>query len=194
VTRVLILLSLVVLTACGGGRSDRGGLCGVPGLEGERIDDIDGPGSCGVEDAVLVTRVAGVALSSPTSMTCETAAALDVYVRTGAKPVLSSKGGGLERLQVAAGYVCRTRNGQPGARMSEHSKGRAIDISEFVLRDGTTLSVSNDWRSGNSSTMRRLHGAACGPFGTVLGPESDAFHQNHFHFDVARHQNGPYCR
>ncbi|MGI1662595.1 extensin family protein [Palleronia sp. KMU-117] len=190
--RVAGILALLALAACGG--EDRRGLCGVPGLEGERIPDVEGPGVCGIEDPVMVTRVAGVDLSTPTRMTCETASALDVFVRTGAKPVLSSKGGGLERLQVAAGYACRTRNSRPGARVSEHAKGRAIDISAFVLRDGSTLTVEDDWRSANAQTMKRLHGAACGPFGTVLGPESDPFHQDHFHFDVARQRSGPYCR
>ena len=191
--RVLAGVALLLVASCGGDR-DRGGMCGVPGLEGERIRDVEGAGACGIDDPVLVTRVAGVDLSRPTRMTCETASALDVYVRTGAKPVLSTKGGGLERLQVAAGYSCRSRNSQPGARLSEHSRGRAIDISAYVLRDGTSLSVLADWRNGNSQTMRRLHGAACGPFGTVLGPDSDRFHQDHFHFDVARHRGGPYCR
>jgi len=39
-----------------------------------------------------------------------------------------------------------------------------------------------------------MHRAACGPFGTVLGPNADRFHQDHFHFDTARHRSGPYCR
>lgn len=191
--RAVALMLLLALAACGRDE-DRRGVCGVPGLEGERIPDVDGPGACGIDNPVVVTRVAGIQLSTPTRMTCETAAALDVYVRTGAKPILSSKGGGLARLEVAAGYACRTRNSQRGARLSEHSKGRAIDISAFVLRDGSTLTVSDDWRSGSAQTMRRLHGAACGPFGTVLGPESDRFHQDHFHFDIARYRIGPYCR
>ncbi|MEM9755898.1 MAG: extensin family protein, partial [Pseudomonadota bacterium] len=25
-------------------------------------------------------------------------------------------------------------------------------------------------------------------------PESDRFHQDHFHFDVADYRSGPYCR
>ena len=37
-------------------------------------------------------------------------------------------------------------------------------------------------------------GGQWGGFGTVLGPESDQFHQDHFHFDTARHRGGPYCR
>jgi hypothetical protein len=39
-----------------------------------------------------------------------------------------------------------------------------------------------------------MHKAACGPFGTVLGPNSNRFHQDHFHFDTARYRSGSYCR
>jgi hypothetical protein len=42
--------------------------------------------------------------------------------------------------------------------------------------------------------MRRMHRGACGPFGTVLGPEADRYHQDHFHFDTARYRSGSYCR
>jgi hypothetical protein len=39
-----------------------------------------------------------------------------------------------------------------------------------------------------------MHRAACGRFGTTLGPGSDGMHEDHLHFDTARHANGPYCR
>jgi hypothetical protein len=42
--------------------------------------------------------------------------------------------------------------------------------------------------------MRRAHKTACGPFGTVLGPNADRYHQDHFHFDTARYRSGSYCR
>ena len=32
------------------------------------------------------------------------------------------------------------------------------------------------------------------PFGTVLGPNSDRFHRDHFHFDMASYSSGAYCR
>jgi hypothetical protein len=57
------------------------------------------------------------------------------------------------------------------------------------------MSVLNGWRSESQGPMlKKLHRAACGPFGTVLGPASDRFHQNHFHFDTARYRSGPFCR
>ena len=70
-----------------------------------------------------------------------------------------------------------------------------IDISAFILADGTSLSVLGDWNGGNSRLMRQLHASACGPFRTVLGPNSDRHHRDHFHFDVAQHRGGgTYCR
>ncbi|MEN8831703.1 MAG: extensin family protein [Pacificibacter sp.] len=36
--------------------------------------------------------------------------------------------------------------------------------------------------------------AACGPFGTVLGAETDTFHKDHFHFDTARCGSKSHCR
>ena len=104
-------------------------------------------------------------------------------------------GGGLSGLRVAAHYACRTRNHQPGALISEHGKGKAIDIAALQLRDGSEISVLDDWGQGpKGRVLRQVHRQACGPFGTVLGPESDRFHRDHFHFDTARHRGGPYCR
>jgi len=173
-----------------------GGICGVPGLVGERVAPISGaqPG-CGIEQPVQITQVAGLRLSQPAVLNCDAARALDGWVRESAIPVVGRKGGGLAGLEVAASYSCRTRNRQPGARLSEHARGRAIDISAFTLANGSRLSVSEDWRGRHGRMMLALHSSACGRFATVLGPESDAHHQSHFHFDVARHRGGgSYCR
>jgi hypothetical protein len=98
-------------------------------------------------------------------------------------------------LRVPAHYVCRTRNHRAGARISEHGKGRAIDISAIILDDGTTITVQDDWNGSQYGTaLRRMHQNACGVFGTTLGPGSDGMHENHFHYDTAQHRGGPYCR
>jgi hypothetical protein len=143
---------------------------------------------------VLIRSVSGVQLSQSTRMDCETAAALDDWVRGAVLPVMRDRGGGAVGLRVAAGYVCRGRNRQPGARLSEHSFGRAVDISAILLADGSEITVLNGWNSRDGRLLRELWRRACGPFGTVLGPESDRFHRDHFHFDTARYRSGPYCR
>ena len=174
----------------------RGAVCGDIDIQGDAIGRVTGSQSgCGVADAVKVRVVSGVALSSPATMDCTTAKALKTWVDDTAKPVLRRKGGGLKTLRVAAHYACRTRNSIPGARISEHGKGRAIDISAVRLQDGTLITVRNGWNGKETGKLlRQLHAGACGPFGTVLGPASDRFHLDHFHFDTARYRSGPFCR
>ncbi|MEQ9260664.1 MAG: extensin family protein [Roseovarius sp.] len=178
------------------GTSSRGSVCGQKEIKGEVIGAVDADHSvCGIDNAVRITSVGGVSLSQAAVLECSTARVLNAWVKRDMDRILGIKGGGVEELQIAAHYACRTRNHQPGAKISEHGKGRAIDIAAFNFRDGSSLSVKEDWGRGrNGRLLRRLHESACGPFGTVLGPESDRFHKDHFHFDVAQHRSGAYCR
>ena len=172
-----------------------GGLCGRPGLVGEPIAPVAGEGACGIEDAVRVRAVSGVPLSRAVRLDCAAARAFDDWVRDGLIPTVGGRGGGVARIEVAAGYSCRTRNSRPGARLSEHSFGRAVDVSGFRLVNGDVLSVLDDWGQGaDGRILEALWRSACGPFGTVLGPRADRFHRDHFHFDVAAYRSGSYCR
>ena len=173
-----------------------GQLCGRPGLVGERLEPIPGRiAGCGIAEPVRLRAVDGITLSRPATINCDTAIALQEWVSGSVVPVIGRTGGGLASLQVAASYSCRTRNNQPGARLSEHSTGNAIDISGFGLANGQEITLISVWRDPDQGPiLQRLHRAACGPFGTVLGPDSDRFHQDHFHFDVAAYRSGPYCR
>jgi len=174
----------------------KGAVCGDLAIQGAQVGRVPGKISgCGIENAVKIRSVSGIKLSNSAVMDCTTAKALDTWVRQSAVPALAGQGGGLRQLKVAAHYACRTRNNRKGGKISEHGKGRAIDISGFELADGSTITVLKGWRARRSSeAMQRMHRGACGPFGTVLGPESDRFHQDHFHFDTARYRSGSYCR
>ena len=44
-----------------------------------------------------------------------------------------------------------------------------------------------------ASFLRRLHKGACGTFGTVLGPEANEAHRDHFHFDLAARKRNAFC-
>ena len=173
-----------------------GQLCGVPGIEGVAIPRITSRvAGCGVAEPVRVTSVDGVRLSQPAVVDCRTARALHRWVREGAKPAVGRTGGGIRELHVVAHYVCRTRNHRPGARVSEHGRGRAIDIAAIRLADGSEMNVLRHWRNHrHSAALRQMHRGACGIFGTTLGPGSDGMHEDHFHYDTAQHRGGPYCR
>ncbi len=173
----------------------KGSVCGDIDIQGKPVGNVPGRiKACGIKDAVQVTSVSGVALSRPSTMDCGTAIALNKWVDKTVKPTFKRRGPVAE-IQVAAHYACRTRNNQKGAKISEHGKGRAIDISGFKMADGEVVTVLNGWRKNPSKRqLTKVWRGACGPFGTVLGPNADRFHRDHFHLDTARHRRGPYCR
>lgn len=175
---------------------EKGAVCGDVAIQGENVGRVTGKlRGCGIENAVRVRSVSGVGLSTGAVMDCGTATALKRWMEGSAKPALSRKGGGLTSIRVAAHYACRTRNNQRGAKLSEHGKGRAIDISAFRLADGSEITLLNGWNNRKySKALRQMHKGACGTFGTVLGPNANKFHRDHFHFDTARYRSGSYCK
>lgn len=173
----------------------RGSVCGVRDIQGEEIGNVPGKlKGCGVSNAVRVRSVSGVMLSRPSVMNCTTARALNKWVDKGVKPAFR-RGGPVVELRVIADYSCRTRNNKPGARISEHGKGNAMDISAFTMKDGKVITVAEGWGRGSAGRkLRKAWKAACGPFGTVLGPNADRYHRTHFHVDTARYRSGAYCK
>ena len=45
-----------------------------------------------------------------------------------------------------------------------------------------------------SAFLRAVHEGACKIFGTVLGPEANAAHRDHFHLDLVKRRSSAYCR
>ncbi|WP_010138598.1 extensin-like domain-containing protein [Oceanicola sp. S124] len=177
-------------------RRRQGAVCGDLSLQGVEIGRVTSDTSgCGIENAIRLQSVSGVALSTHAVMDCTTARALKTWVDGGLSRAVKGYGGGVRELRVVAHYACRPRNNRKGARISEHGKGRAVDIAAIRLNNGKDLVVLDDWGSGRKGRiLERAHAAACGPFGTVLGPEANALHRDHFHFDTARYRSGSYCQ
>jgi len=171
-------------------------ICGSRSIMGYTMSPIPGKlYGCGVAQPVRVTSVDGVWLTQPATMDCSTAKALNSWVKDGVKPAVRGLGGGVASLKVIGHYSCRTRNNKRGAKISEHGKGRAIDIAAINLKNGQSLSVLRDWRKRTTGkVMRVLHATACGPFRTVLGPNADRYHQDHFHLDTSQRGGKSYCR
>lgn len=168
--------------------SRKGSVCGAASIKGEEIARIGSKvQGCGVEDPVAITSVGGVRLSQTATVDCSIAKALDRWVDEVAQPAFN---GNLVEMQVAAHYICRSRNNIRGAKISEHGKGRAIDISAFILANGKVLTVADNY----SKLLRRIYKAGCGYFMTTLGPGSDGYHEDHFHFDTSARKGGAYCR
>lgn len=78
----------------------------------------------------------------------------------------------------------------PPAGAQPASPGRVASIGATAPH-----STATDAALSADAFLRAVHKAACGPFTTVLGPDADAAHLDHFHLDLAHRRSGAsYCR
>jgi hypothetical protein len=84
-------------------------------------------------------------------------------------------------------YACRNIVGAKALKSfrSQHASANAIDIAAFTLEDGRTLALLRNWKgdSAEARFMKRIHARACRYFRVALGPDFNAAHASHFHFD-----------
>ena len=59
--------------------------------------------------------------------------------------------------------------------------------------DGTDTKAQPAKPTKEALFLRAIHGGACGAFRTVLGPEANDPHRNHFHLDLIERRGGGYC-
>ena len=171
-------------------------VCRDPRLRGDPRPTVVGHLiGCGILNPVKVSEIAGIKLSTPATLDCRTARTFANWVTGVAVPAATEiLGRRLTRVTIYGSYSCRTRNHKQGAKLSEHAKGHAVDVAGVTLGDGRQITVLKDWGGGRDGKfLRRIWKQACGPFKTVLGPNADRYHQNHFHFDTALRRS-TYCR
>ena len=120
-----------------GRASNAGALCGDARLVGTRTFDLKRPiRACGVGNAVKVTSISGIKLTTPAVLSCKTATTFADWLTETANPLAQKTlGGSIEKVWMMGAYSCRTRNRQRGARLSEHAYGRAIDVGGMVIVD-----------------------------------------------------------
>lgn len=89
---------------------------------------------------------------------------------------------------VGGSYACRPANRQIGGNLSEHGYANALDVAGFTLADGRKIMVKTGWSGSEQERLflRAIHNGACQEFTTVLGPDYNAIHADHFHVDLAR--------
>lgn len=148
-------------------------------------------GGCSQIDSIKLLDV-GADVTNLGPVKCELAgkfAAWTEYaVKRAARQYLGSD---LKRIETMGSYSCRNIAGS--GKLSEHAHANAIDVSAFVLADGRRITVENNWKSGRREMqfLAAIHNSACKRFGTVLSPNYNAAHRDHFHLDMSG--NG-YCR
>lgn len=151
---------------------------------------------CSTTNSVRLVEVAGdkgqFAVTNLNAVACPLADTFAAWARYGvdraARQVLGSP---LVRIETMGSYSCRNVAGSN--RPSAHSRAEAIDVGAFVLADGRRVSVQGGWNASEDERefLRVIHESACKRFGTVLGPDYNAAHRDHFHLELGE---GSYCR
>lgn len=148
-------------------------------------------GQCGYADAVRFrtggSRRIGLA-PSDLGMSCPVAAALTAWEWEVVQPAAQRHfGQKVAEIEHFGSYNCRRMYNREGASWSEHATADAVDIAAFRLADGTRITLVGDWddRGSKARFLRDVRDGACGLFSTVLSPDYNAAHRDHFHLDQA---------
>jgi hypothetical protein len=146
---------------------------------------------CGYRDAVRLRTGGALSIGyAPRDLgtACPVAAALALWEWHVVQPAaIEHFGVQVARIEHFGSYSCRRMYGRADGGWSEHARANAVDIAGFQLRDGTRLSLLGDWndQSARGAFLRDVHDGACRLFATVLSPDYNAAHRDHFHFDQA---------
>lgn len=139
---------------------------------------------CRVDDGVLlrpplagVEFVDGSGKANPIVASCDMAVAL-------VDAAAAWRARGVARVTHFGTYACRKIAGKP--RLSRHADGNAIDVGGFLFDDGRKVSVLHGWSSADGKLLRALVDElkAQGPWTTILTPDTDWDHRDHFHLDL----------
>ena len=146
---------------------------------------------CGYQDAVRLRTGGALAIGyAPRDLAtaCPVAAALALWEWHVVQPAaLEHFGSQVASIEHFGSYSCRRLYGRSEGAWSEHASANAIDIAGFRLRDGTRISVLNDWPKDGprAAFLRDVRDGGCKLFATVLSPDYNEAHRDHFHLDQA---------
>lgn len=147
---------------------------------------------CPLDQTLALKRSLTPYNAAPLRMTCHQMAALHIWerhvLRPQAEKIFDSP---LRQIETYGSFSCRNIAGT--RTRSQHSYANAIDISGFVLEDGTRIRVKDHWRERSKAGryLTRVHKKACRLFSVTLGPDYDAAHADHFHLDMGSQET---CR
>jgi hypothetical protein len=153
-------------------------------------------GACGYDDAVRLQPGGALDIAyapADLGVACPVAAGLAAWewevVQPAAERLLGTR---VERIEHFGSYSCRRMYGRDAGAWSEHATADAVDIAGFVLADGRRITVVGDWPDddGEAAFLRVVRDGACDLFATVLSPDYNAAHRDHFHLDQANRAAG----
>jgi hypothetical protein len=93
-----------------------------------------------------------------------------------------------EMQKLGRGTDAKDAGGQP-PRLKRGIEKKSVDAkAQTPIAPGVADKIAPE-----TAFLRRLHKGACGLFGTVLGPDANEAHRDHFHFDLAARKRSAFC-
>ena len=163
------------------------------GMEFSPLPPVESGDFCGYDDGVEIEK-STTPYSAAVVARCPLAATLFLWerdvVQAAAQEIYGQK---VSRIGHYGTYACRRVYGRPNGSISEHASANAIDVAEFRLEDGRTVSLRSDWTGEDEDAefLREIRKGSCDLFQGVISPDYNKAHEDHFHLDM-----GPYdfCR
>lgn len=166
-------------------------LLGRAGIRHERLPARSGGAQCGYQDAVRFSPGGALAIRyrpADLGTNCAVAAALALWEWHVVQPAARRHfGRNVASIDHFGSYSCRRLYGRDEGAWSEHATANAVDIAAFRLDGGERISVVGDWadQGAKGRFLREVRDGACDLFATVLSPDYNEAHRDHFHFDQA---------
>ncbi|MEQ1647841.1 MAG: extensin family protein [Hyphomicrobiaceae bacterium] len=175
------------ISRLGANRDQCNAILTPPYISAAAIDDQPNVADCGWRNAVKITSVAQAKLSVE-QLSCATAAATTLWFAHVVQPQAQQKlGAQVASVQHFGTYACRNIQGNKlwRSHRSQHAQANAIDIAGFTLTDGRKISVLKHWSTTTPEAdfLRAIHLGACKYYHVALGPNYNAAHRDHFHYD-----------
>lgn len=158
------------------------------------LPPINDSAACRIPYPVEVSGLPGRARLKPAAvLNCQMALAFSTWVKHELQPAARLRYfSSVDTVTQASAYSCRRMVGAGTNRMSEHSKGNAIDIAKIELNNGKDILVRKKgfFAFRERGLLNTVRADGCQYFSTVLGPGYNKAHSDHFHFDIMNRKSG----
>jgi hypothetical protein len=163
------------------------------GVRFEELAPISKGRSCSIAHPIKVTGLQGsIQMKPAATLNCQMTRFLAKWVKNELVPSARNRYfSGVKSIHQMSSYSCRKMNSRSRNPWSEHAKGNALDIGGFTLRNGKHIDVRKKsfFAFREKGLLKTVREDSCKYFTTVLGP-GDAYHGDHFHFDLRPRKSG----
>ncbi|MCB1446708.1 MAG: extensin family protein [Rhizobiaceae bacterium] len=163
------------------------------GVRFEPLPPISNGRACGIAHPIKVSGLQGdIRLKPAATLNCQMTRLFAKWVKNELVPSARYRYfSGIQTIHQMSSYSCRKMNSRSRNPWSEHARGNALDIGGFTLKNGKHIDVRRKsfFSFREKGLLKTVREDSCKYFTTVLGP-GDAYHGDHFHFDLRSRKSG----